>query len=107
MDAYAQIIKLGSPHLQSIRREINSETGDELLHYDFKQPLVFDDLALIVGDAIHNFKTATDHGWFILLSAFAPAALNNYSKLPVDTTKQQLEARFEGIKNKYLLSVAL
>ena len=97
-DIYEQIAALCSPELQSITHEINPQTGDEFVHYDFKHLLVFDDLALAIGDAIHNLKTAADHGWFTLMSAFARSAINNFTRLPVIETRQTLEDKLRGIK---------
>lgn len=99
-DVDRQIADLRSPERQRITREINPYTGDQFLHYDFKSPLPLDDLALVIGDAIHNLKTAIDHGWHTLLSAFAPAvAQSRSSKFPVyDGDSHQLESGLRGVK---------
>lgn len=89
-----------SPQLQIVTHEIDPQTGNQSLHYNLKSSVTFDDLALVIGDAVHNLKTAIDHGWHILLSAFAPAlARSKHSKFPVEsTTKQQLENRLRGVE---------
>jgi hypothetical protein len=96
-DFNRQIADLRSPERQCITREINPQTGDQFLHYDFKSPLPLDDLALVIGDAVHNLKTAIDHGWHTLLSAFVPA-LAKKSSFPVDISKHQLESRLRGVE---------
>jgi hypothetical protein len=94
-----QISQFRSPDLQSISHEINPQTGDQFLHYDLKKSLPLEELALVIGDAIHNLKTATDHGWYTLLSLVAPKiAQSKYTKFPVYNTKSQLESALEGRK---------
>lgn len=97
-DVDRQITALRSPELQTVRCEINPQTGDQLLHYNFKSPQPLDDLALVIGDAIHNLKTAADHGWYTLLSRFAPAAINKWTKLPIHANRTQLEKSLRGVK---------
>lgn len=98
-DVDRKIADLSSPKLQSVTREINPHTGDQFLHYDFKNPLPLDDFALMIGDAIHNLKTAIDHGWYTLLSVFAKKlAQNARSKFPVYPTRHQLESGLRGVK---------
>lgn len=98
-DVDRQISDLRSPERQRITREINPQTGDQFLHYDFESPLPLDDLALVIGDTIHNLKTAIDYAWHILLSAFAPALANSKkSSFPVDVSRHQLEHRLRGVK---------
>ncbi|HUO15995.1 MAG TPA: hypothetical protein VMX38_13510 [Verrucomicrobiae bacterium] len=84
---------------QCVLREINSQTGNQILKYDFKNPIPLDDLALIIGDTVHNLKTAADHGWFTLLSAFAPGlAKKSHSKFPVYPNRRDLESALRGVK---------
>jgi hypothetical protein len=97
-DVDRQITDLRSPELQRITHEINPQTGDQFLHYDFKNPLPLDDLALVIGDAIHNLKTAADHGWHTLTALIPALASNKYSRFPIDTSKSQLESRLRGVK---------
>lgn len=87
-----------SPKLQEIRHEIDPNTGNQFLHYGLKSTVSFDNLALVIGDAIHNLKTAVDHGWYTLLHAFAPAAINNWTQFPVRNDRATLEHGLTGIK---------
>jgi hypothetical protein len=97
-DVDQKIAALCSPESQSITLDIDSQTRNQRLHYDFKAAIPIDDFALVIGDAIHNLKTATDHGWFTLLSAFAPGAINDWSRFPIDVEKEKLEKRLQGVK---------
>jgi hypothetical protein len=85
-----------SPEFQFVREEINPQTGDKLLHYGFVKPLPFEDLALLIGDAIHNLRTALDYAWLATLKKFAPSRESEFSKFPVYEFRKKVDAGLKG-----------
>src|SRR5271156_6411477 len=63
--------------------EIDSETGGERLKHDFGDRMAFRDIALMLGDAIHNLKCALDYTWLETIQGLAPAAVSSFAKFPV------------------------
>jgi hypothetical protein len=55
-----------------------------------------ENLALIVGDAIHNFRTALDYAWSGVIEKYCPSALDAHTKFPFYSNKQDLESALKG-----------
>lgn len=85
-----------SPEFQSVREDVDTNTGNKILHYRLTEPLVLEDLSMIVGDAIHNLRTALDYAWFVLVKTFVPLAADEYTKFPVYETRESMDARIKG-----------
>jgi len=58
-DLHARLCALSTTDYHRLSVERDPNTGDHLLAFEITQPLP-DDVALIVGDAIHNLKSALD-----------------------------------------------
>lgn len=76
--------------------EIDSASGCERLKHDFTDRTAFTDMALMLGDAIHNLKCALDYTWFETLGRLAPAVVGKFSKFPVYRHANQLKDALEG-----------
>jgi hypothetical protein len=56
------------------------------------------DLSLIVGDIIHNLRTALDFAWYSTISKCLPDKISDCTKFPVRQTRQNLAAALHGIE---------
>lgn len=54
------------------------------------------DLALVAGDAIHNFRATLDYAWYSAMSARGTAS--GFSKFPIGQSRKNLEDILYGIK---------
>jgi hypothetical protein len=72
--------------------------GQSLIHEfpDFENSLR--DLSLIVGDAIHNLRSALDFAWRSTISKHLPDKISARTKFPVRDTRQDLESTLHGIE---------
>jgi|ERR1035438_5167951 hypothetical protein len=73
---------------------INMQTGEKVLncaHTDWKLAA---DLALIVGDAIHNLHSALDIAWVEIVRKLSPKGPSKYTRFPADPegTREKLES---------------
>lgn len=79
--------------------EQNAETGyQNLIHTLNFDDAVADDLALIVGDALHNLKSALDFAWIGLLRKYISSADLTKAKFPVYPTRESLIGALNGIR---------
>jgi hypothetical protein len=51
----------------------------------------FDDLALVIGDAIHNLRCALDYTWLETIARVVPANIRHRAKFPVHKTLEEVE----------------
>jgi hypothetical protein len=71
---------------------VDPETGCETLIYEFPNvDAVFSDVALMLGDAVHNLNCALDYTWLETIKRLAPDAVNDRAKFPVRRTANELE----------------
>jgi hypothetical protein len=72
---------------------MNLSTGNQTLDYWFTDSELRSDIALIVGDAVHNLHCALDIVWCGALKNLCPTAYGSQSKFPIrpDMTREQLE----------------
>jgi hypothetical protein len=55
-------------------------------------------LSLIVGDAIHNLRSALDFAWYSTIRRHLPDKISESTKFPVRETRQNLEGTLHGIE---------
>jgi len=73
--------------------------GMQLLVYEFPNfENALCDLAVILGDAVHNLHTALDFAWYSTISEHLPDKISDSTKFPVRETRQALEAALHGIE---------
>jgi hypothetical protein len=73
------------------RIDINPQAGGEILVHDIGEPTVFDDLALSLGDAIHNLNCALDYIWLQTIEVLAPSLVDDRAKMPVRKYAKEVE----------------
>ena len=89
-DIEARISALPKSYTSSI--EVDPKTGGQFIKHDLaNHPDVTADLALIIGDAIHNLRCALDHAWIGTLERLAPGIIGKFTKFPVYQTREDLE----------------
>ncbi|MGB8129973.1 MAG: hypothetical protein WCG81_09275 [Candidatus Angelobacter sp.] len=71
--------------------EIYPEHGTERLIHTFQDPFVFDDLSLMIGDAVHNLKCALDYTWLQTIEKLVPANVDDRAKFPVRKFIEELK----------------
>lgn len=84
-----------------VTSHVNPETGCEFIKGDFAdttQGAFVDELALRLGDAIHNLKCALDHAWFQTITRLIPVGDWRQAKFPVYPTPDGLKRFLEGKK---------
>ncbi len=84
-------------YFKSFVEYVDSKTGDLVLNYEPEQSLRFD-LAPVVGDAIHNLRTALDLAWREFLGKVAPSAVDDYTKFPVRDSRKGVVAAIGRIE---------
>lgn len=91
--ADVQAIIAGLPDRYTATTEINPKAGNPVIKHDLRDRReIASELALIIGDAIHNLKCALDYAWGRSLGKIAPYALTGFTKFPVYPSSNQLEA---------------
>ncbi|HME33760.1 MAG TPA: hypothetical protein VKF84_00885 [Candidatus Sulfotelmatobacter sp.] len=79
--------------------EINPDGGNEVLKHDLRdRDKIISNLALVLGDAIHNLHCALDHAWLSVLTELCPASINNQTKFPIFPVRDKVEAALRGVK---------
>lgn len=82
----------GDTHAHTITIETDPNTGDDVLCIAPAEPLP-DKLLLVIGDALHNLRSALDHAWCEMCVVVTP-----HTKFPVRETKDGVEAAINGLK---------
>ncbi len=78
------------PHKLSLKTD--SDTGNDVLTIVPAQSLP-DELLLILGDALHNLRSALDHAW--IQTVITPS---KHTKFPIHKTREGLVAAVNGLK---------
>src|SRR5919108_1570081 len=66
------------PDTYAARLKNDPKTGDKLVEYGLKgSQEITSDLALMIGDAIHNLKSALDYAWIGVLEKHIPPVRGN------------------------------
>jgi hypothetical protein len=73
------------------RVDTDPTTGGEFLEHTFVDVHAFDDIALMVGDALHNLKCALDYTWLVTIQELIPALVDDRAKFPVRKTPKEVE----------------
>jgi len=73
------------------RIDIHPERGGEILTHNFSDSTAFDDIALMLGDAIHNLNCALDYTWLQTIEKLAPSLVDDRAKFPVRKTIDEVK----------------
>lgn len=74
--------------------EINPNGGNEVIKHDISDRLASIDIALMVGDAVHNLKSALDYAWSDTLGD--DGSLDKFRKFPVYPSRHELKNALRG-----------
>ncbi|HEV2275917.1 MAG TPA: hypothetical protein VGR96_17225, partial [Acidobacteriaceae bacterium] len=73
-----------SSHTYGPSLHVDGQTGKHFIHYAFTDKELRSDIALMVGDAIHNIRSALDYAWISALERLNPGSINGFTKFPID-----------------------
>ncbi len=71
--------------------EVDAANGCETVKYSFDDSEAFSDIALMLGDTIHNLNCALDYSWLLTIQQLVPSSVKNRAKLPVHETVDEIE----------------
>lgn len=93
------VIIASLPKAYSSSIELNPETGCESIKYDLTdREKIFTEYALMIGDVLHNLKSALDYTWAATIKEVAPAALDNFTRFPFRDSVDELKNTLIGRK---------
>jgi hypothetical protein len=76
--------------------EINTAGGNEVIKYDLPDTSAYSDIALMLGDAVHNLRCALDYAWIKTLERVAPQIIDHSTKFPVRDSADELKTALHG-----------
>jgi hypothetical protein len=91
------IRNLSDPDTHTVTAGVDPHTGQKLIHYDIPQNIPTN-LALVIGDAVHNLRTALDYAWLQTIERVVPSAVSDFAKFPIYPSLKVLEAALKGRK---------
>src|SRR5258707_4747564 len=87
------------PDAYSIAIERDKNTGTQKAKYAVNDLEKFGPrLALIIGDAIHNLRTALDYAWIAVIAAHTTITPDRHTKFPFYDSREGLEGVLKGRK---------
>jgi len=97
--AELQTIISALPQAYTATVEINPDGGNEVLKHDLSnRDELLENIALVIGDTVHNFHCALDHAWMATLTELLPSSINGQTKFPIRQTRDSVKAALGGIK---------
>lgn len=99
LEIESRIAQFIDTYFKSFAEYVDSKTGDLVLNYEPEQSLRFD-LAPVVGDAIHNLRTALDLAWREFLGKVAPTAIGDFNKFPVRDSREGVVAAIKSVEKR-------
>ena len=83
---------LASPDRYGPGLHVDLKTGEQFLHYRLTDRTLTREIALIVGDAVHNLHSALDIAWLESVRKSGAIGFNpSRTKFPVTKTRHELE----------------
>jgi len=95
-DRGAIVSALPDAYVSSI--EINERLGQTIKYTPPDVTKIAADMAVIIGDALHNLRTAIDYAYVGAIQKHAPSVLDTYTKFPTGETREEVENRLKGRK---------
>jgi hypothetical protein len=71
---------------------IDGKTGEQFLYYRLTDRELRSDIALMVGDAVHNLHCALDIAWCAAIRSIFPQSDSRWAKFPVYKNRHELES---------------
>ena len=97
--ADVQQIVLGLPDAYHSTAERDEESGLQIIRYfPPDTEMLASDLAVIIGDAIHNLRTAIEYGYLGVIERRATSAFDEHTKFPIGETREFVENALKGRK---------
>jgi hypothetical protein len=93
-DLQAKIADLPKHYISSI--QIDAGARYKAIKYDVADTDFMVDVALLIGDAVHNLKCALDYAWIETIERLIPSAVNRFAKFPVYPSRNALEGALRG-----------
>lgn len=93
-DLQGRILSLPDSNISTVER--NPHTGTHAIKHDIGDTTAISDIALILGDAIHNLKCALDYTWLKTIELLVPTAVNKFAKFPVYGDIDALKGALHG-----------
>ena len=78
--------------------ETDPDSGCETLKHDFTDTSALKEIALILGDAVHNLKCALDYTWLQTIEKLIPANVDDRAKFPVRKTIVEMKGYLTSCK---------
>jgi hypothetical protein len=78
--------------------EVNASDGSVIIKYDLLDKDAIRDIAILIGDTLHNLKSALDYGWMDVLNRHAPEAKGSKTQFPIRFSKKNLDTSLKGNK---------
>ena len=94
-DIKARVSGLSDRYVGTIEK--NPHVGNEVIKYVADDKPILTELALVIGDAIHNQKSALDYAWYRTIEKRLPSKISDHTSFPVRETQKQLEEALRGI----------
>ncbi len=78
--------------------ESNEEGGETIKYVTPDVPKLTADMAVIIGDAIHNLRVAVEYSYLGAIERHAPSVLDKHTKFPVGKTRKDVEGALKSRK---------
>lgn len=93
----ALVSSFHEPDAYTVAEVRNPKTGQKFIEYGFAQRISVEELALAIGDAIHNLKCALDYAWIGTIKEIVPAKITSKTKFPIRSSRSELQSALGGI----------
>jgi len=101
-DFHEMFALFSNPNCYSVRVEENLEKKTHSLRFDIDMSgfdTIGDDATLIIGDVLHNLRSALDHLYYQLVRACGGAP-TDWTRFPIDDTREEVERRIREALRK-------
>jgi len=78
--------------------EINEKLGQTIKYTPPDVKKIAADMSVIIGDALHNLRTAIDYAYLGAVEKHAASQFDSYTKFPAGKTREEVESRLKGRK---------
>jgi hypothetical protein len=95
-DLDAIISALPEAYISTI--EPNEKGGETIKYFAPDVSKITADMAVIIGDAIHNLRAAVEYAYLGAVERHAPSVLDKYTKFPIGKTRKDVECALKNRK---------
>jgi hypothetical protein len=78
--------------------EPNEKGGETIKYVAPDVSKIADNMAVIIGDAIHNLRVAVEYSYLGAIEKHVPSILDKYTKFPVGKTRKDVESALKNRK---------